>query len=40
MLFRLTTSHKYRLAQQAVQIESVPFANLVKPQPIVSGGVK
>jgi len=30
----------YRLAQQAVQIEPVPFAQLVKPQPIVSGGVK
>ena len=30
----------YRLAQQAVQIEPVPFAKLVKPQPIVSGGVK
>jgi hypothetical protein len=28
------------LAQQAVQIEPVPFAKLVKPQPIVSGGVK
>ena len=30
----------YRLAQQAVQIQPVPFAKLVKPQPIVSGGVK
>jgi hypothetical protein len=30
----------YRLAQQAVHIEPVPFANLAKPQPIVSGGVK
>jgi hypothetical protein len=27
------------LAQQAVQIQPVPFAKLVKPQPIVSGGV-
>jgi len=30
----------YRLAQQAVQIEPVLFAKLVKPQPIVSGGIK
>jgi hypothetical protein len=30
----------YRLAQQAVQIESVPFAKLVKPQPVGPGGVK
>ena len=30
----------YRLAQQAVQMKPVPFAKLVKPQPIVSGGVK
>jgi hypothetical protein len=30
----------YRLAQQAVQIEPVPFATLVKPQPVVKGGVK
>jgi len=30
----------YRLAQQAVQIAPVPFAKLVKPQPIASGGVK
>ena len=30
----------YRLAQQAVQIEPVPFAKLVKPQQIVDGGVK
>jgi hypothetical protein len=30
----------YRLAQQAVQIGPVPFAKLVKPQPIVPGGVK
>jgi hypothetical protein len=29
----------YRLAQ-AVHIEPVPFAKLVKPQPIVPGGVK
>jgi hypothetical protein len=30
----------YRLAQQAVQVGPVPFATLVKPQPVVSGGVK
>jgi hypothetical protein len=30
----------YRLAQQAVQVGPVPFATLVKQQPIVSGGVK
>ena len=30
----------YRLAQQAVQTEPVPFATLVKPQPVVRGGVK
>jgi len=30
----------YRLAQQAVQTGPVPFAILVKPQPVVSGGVK
>ncbi|MGB7987101.1 MAG: IS1595 family transposase [Terracidiphilus sp.] len=30
----------YRLAQQAVQTDPVPFAILVKPQPVVSGGVK
>jgi transposase-like protein len=30
----------YRLAQQAVQIEPVPFPNLVKPQPVGAGGVK
>lgn len=30
----------YRLAQQAVQIAPVPFDCLLKPQPIVSGGVK
>jgi transposase-like protein len=30
----------YRLAQQAVQIEPVPFAKLIEPQPIVCGGVK
>jgi transposase-like protein len=30
----------YRLAQQAVQTSPVPFAILVKPQPVVSGGVK
>lgn len=30
----------YRLAQQAVQLGPVPFATLIKPQPVVSGGVK
>ena len=30
----------YRLAQQAVQTDPVPFATLVKPQPVVHGGVK
>ncbi len=30
----------YRLAQQAVQIEPIPFAKLVKPQPVGVGGVK
>jgi hypothetical protein len=30
----------YRLAQQAIQIEPVPFIKPVKPQPVVSGGVK
>ena len=30
----------YRLAQQAVQIEPVPFVKLTKPQPVVFGGVK
>ncbi len=30
----------YRLAQQAVQTAPVPFATLVKPQPVASGGVK
>lgn len=30
----------YRWAQQAVQIGPVPFAKLVKPQPVGSGGVK
>ena len=30
----------YRLAQQAVQVDPVPFASLVKPQPIAFGGVK
>jgi len=30
----------YRLAQQAVQLGAVPFASLVKPQPVVAGGVK
>ena len=30
----------YRLAQHAVQIEPVPFAKLVKPQPVGPGGVK
>ena len=30
----------YRLAQQAVQMEPVPFAKLVKPEPIVPAGVK
>jgi hypothetical protein len=28
------------LAQQAVQIEPVPFAKLVKPQQLGPGGVK
>ncbi len=28
----------YRLAQQAVQIEPVPFAKLVQPQRVVPGG--
>jgi transposase-like protein len=30
----------YRLAQQAVQVGPAPFATLVKPQPVVYGGVK
>ena len=30
----------YRLVQQAVQIEPVPFAKLVKPQPVGPGGGK
>jgi hypothetical protein len=30
----------YRLAQQAMQVGPVPFAVLIKPQPVVSGGVK
>src|SRR5215469_2111617 len=30
----------YGLAQQAVQVDPVPFASLVKPQPIAFGGVK
>jgi len=30
----------YRLAQQAVQIEPIPFAKLIKPQPVGHGGVK
>lgn len=30
----------YRLAQQAVQIDPVPFASLIRPQPVVPGGVK
>ena len=30
----------YRLAQQAVQVGPVPFATLVKPQPVALGGVK
>jgi len=30
----------YRLAQQAVQIDPAPFAELVKPQPVGGGGVK
>jgi transposase-like protein len=30
----------YRLAQQAVQTGPAPFATLVKPQPVASGGVK
>jgi hypothetical protein len=29
-----------RLAQQAVQVGPIPFATLVKPQPVVQGGVK
>ncbi len=30
----------YRLAQQAVQIDPVPFDKLTKPQPLAAGGVK
>jgi transposase-like protein len=30
----------YRLAQHSVLVGPVPFATLVKPQPVVSGGVK
>jgi hypothetical protein len=30
----------YRWAQQAAQVGPAPFATLVKPQPVVSGGVK
>jgi transposase-like protein len=30
----------YRLAQQAVQIDPVPFASLIKPQQVGPGGVK
>jgi transposase-like protein len=30
----------YRLAQQAVQVDPAPFTTLVKPQPIVRGGIK
>ncbi len=30
----------YRLAQQAVQADPVPFATLIKPQPVGAGGVK
>jgi len=30
----------YRLAQQAVQVGPVPFVTLIKPQPLVQGGVK
>jgi transposase-like protein len=30
----------YRLAQQAVLVGPAPYATLVKPQPVVSGGVK
>ena len=30
----------YRLAQQAVQIDPVPFSLLIKPQQVVPGGVK
>jgi len=30
----------YRLVQQAVQVDPVPFATLVKPQPVAFGGVK
>jgi hypothetical protein len=28
------------LAQQAVQTDPVPFATLIKPQPVASSGVK
>jgi hypothetical protein len=30
----------YRLAQQAVQVDSAPFATLIKPQRVAFGGVK
>ncbi|HEY2933970.1 MAG TPA: IS1595 family transposase, partial [Acidobacteriota bacterium] len=30
----------YRLVQQAVQVEPAPFSTLIKPQPVVRGGVK
>jgi hypothetical protein len=30
----------YRLAQQVVQIDPVPFASLIKPQQVGPGGVK
>ena len=30
----------YRLAQQAVQVEPVSFATLIKPQSLGDGGVK
>ncbi len=30
----------HRLAQQSMQTYPIPFATLVKPQPIVFGGVK
>lgn len=30
----------YRLVQQAVQVDPAPFSTLIKPQPVVRGGVK
>jgi transposase-like protein len=30
----------YRLVQQAAQVDPVPFASLIKPQPVGGGGVK